>query len=61
MLKRCKPKAKSVNVLMLKAIDRLQDYVDDTDWNVCKEGINLHTFIEIFTPKKVLSWRLFSM
>ena len=45
-LKRCKRKTKTVNVLMPETIERLQNFSENTDWNVYKEGINLHTFTE---------------
>ena len=34
---------------MHEAIKRLQDCLENTDWNVFKEGTNLHTFIETVT------------
>ena len=49
MLKRCKPKTKTVNLWMPEAIERLQDCIENTDWNVFKEGNNLHTFTKRVT------------
>ena len=48
-LKRCKSKTKTVNAWMPEAIERLQDCFGNTDWNVFKEGNNLHTFTETVT------------
>ena len=42
----CTPSTKTVNVWMPDAIERLQDCFENTDWNVFKEGNNLHTFTE---------------
>ena len=49
LLKRCRPKTKTVNVWMPEAIERLQDCFENNDWNVYKVGNNLHTFTETVT------------
>ena len=51
-MKRCKPKIKTVNAWMPEASEMLQDCFENTDWNVFKEGNNMHTFTGTETAYK---------